>query len=587
MSDDGRTVSLPALTITALMLLAACLRFTALGDRPIGPEEAAEALAAAQGTSQSSIFYDGIVAQPTSALYHILTRVVFTLGGAGEGAARAVPAVAGLVPVVVLLVLRRRIGAIPLLFMALWIAISPAWLATARAAGGTALSLAAFAVAAAVLFTRSPSEGWTAKAWLSLCVGIGVASGPGFLTVVLALFLARLGSAWLGRGVAASLPNGWTVRDLAEVGLWSIAIAAAIASGLGAIPSGLEVLFSGLRAWLTAWFVPGSLPLLTSILLLAGYEPLVLILGIVGVVQSFRRWDPTQRFLVAWVVVSLALFLGSVGRQPQDAIWPLLPLGFLAAQVVQREVESADKMEHPWVAAGLWAALMVLSGFVGQQLAAYLSGIGPGADVSLPGLRLPIALGAIALAGVVVVLVGFGWDWATARAAGVGAVFAVLLALTVSASWRLNLSGDFDRTAELWRPRQGATGLVRLRRTLESLALSQTGTQTFPISVVGPSTPSLAWALRGFPAYVPDETGPGRAPLALIQREVIPLAPLPAKYLGQSMSLGHAWGWGGSWPPDLVRWWLRGDAPLIADSWVLYVREDVATLSPTEPESAP
>jgi len=587
MSDDERTVSLPALAITALVLVAACLRLTALGARPIGPEEATEALAAAEGTSQSSIFYDGLASQPTSALYHVITRAVFTLGGAGEGAARALPAVAGVVPLVVLFVLRRRIGAIPLLFMGLWIAISPAWLATARAAGGTALSLAALDVAAAVLFTRSPGESWTAKAWLSLCLGVGVASGPGFLTGVLALVLAWLATGWLGRGEAAPMPNGWKVRDLAEVGLWSIAVAAAIASALGAIPSGLEVLFSGLRAWLTAWFVPGSLPFSTSILLLVGYEPLVLVLGIVGVVQSFRRSDPTRKFLVAWVVVSLALFLGSVGRQPQDAIWPLLPLGFLAARVIQREVESADKMEHPWVAAGLWAALIVLSGFIGQQLAAYLSGIGPGADVSLPGLRLPIALGAIALAGVVIVLVGFGWDWATARAAGFGAVLAVLLALTVSASWRLNFSGDLDRTAELWRPRQGATGLVRLRRTLQSLALSQTGTQIFPVSVVGPSTPSLAWALRGFPAYVPDETGPGRAPLALIQPEVIPLAPLPAKYLGQSMSLGHAWGWGGSWPPDLVRWWLRGDAPLTAESWVLYVREDVATLSPTQSESAP
>jgi hypothetical protein len=587
MSDDGRTVSLPALAFTALVLMAACLRFAALGARPIGPEEATEVLAAAEGTAQSSIFYDGIVSQPTSALYHVITRAVFALGGAGEAAARAVPAIAGLVPLVVLFALGRRMGAIPLLFLGLWITISPAWLATARAAGGTALSLAALAVAGAVLFLRSPSDGWTAKALMSVCLGVGVASAPGFLTALLGLVLAWLASGWLGRGEASPLPNGWRVRDLPEVGLWSIAVAAAMASGLGAIPSGLEVLFSGLRSWLTAWFVPGSLPLLTSIFLLAGYEPLILILGVVGVVQSFRGSDPTQRFLVAWAAVSVALFLGSVGRQAQDAVWPLLPLGLLAARVVQREVELADEMGHPWVAAGLWAALIVLSGFVGQQLAAYLSGIGPGADVSLPTLRLPIALGAIALALVVVVLVGFGWDWATARAAGFGAVFAVLLALTVSASWRLNISGDLDRTAELWRPRQGATGLVRLRRTLESLALSQTGTQTLPVSVVGPSTPSLAWALRGFPAYVPDTTGPGRAPLALIQPEMIPLAPLPAKYLGQSISLGHVWGWEGSLPPDLVRWWLRGEAPLVAENWVLYVREDVATLSPTQPESTP
>ena len=112
---------------------------------------------------------------------------------------------------------------------------------------------------------------------------------------------------------------------------------------------------------------------------------------------------------------------------------------------------------------------MLIAAFVLQQLSAYLSGIGPGAAVDLPDLRLPIALGATGIAVVVTVLVGFGWDWATARYAAFGAVVIILLALTVSASWQLNLSGDRDLAAELWRPTQAATGVTRLRQTLAGL----------------------------------------------------------------------------------------------------------------------
>ena len=589
MNREGRSVSFESAAWGLVLVLAASLRWYGLSAAPIGPDEAPEALAAASGTNQASVFYDpGVESQPTSALYDVATRVIFLFGGADEGAARAVPAVAGLLPLVVLWSLRKRMGTIPSLFLGVWVAVSPMWVATSRTAGGTALALGAAAAAVYVASTKSPRSGGIAKGLLATSLGFGLASGPSFLTGLLGLSLAWWASRVIWRNDAVSLPGEWTGRDLAEVGLGSVAIAIAVSSGLGMALSGVEILFSGVRAWLTAWIQPAGLPLGTSILLLAAYEPLIVVLGLLGALRAVRHPDSVGRLLLTWSLVAAGVFFLSVGRRPEDAIWALLPLSFLAARMVQDEVESADRTGYPVAAAGLWVALIVLAAFIAQQFSAYLSGIGPGADASMPQLRLPIALGGLGIGVVVVVLVGFGWDWATTKASAFGAVAVALLALTISASWRLNLSGDRDRTAELWRPHQGATGLVRLRHTLESLALSQTGTPTIPVSLAGSrATPSLAWALRSFPAYVPEEVGPGRAPPIVLQPEGVPLPRLPAQYLGQAITLEHAWGWQGPWPPDVTRWWFRGTAPLAAERWVLYVREDVATLSPAEPEAAP
>jgi hypothetical protein len=573
----------------AMLGLGAAVRFSGLGASPLNPGEAVAALAASAGTPEASAFWDA-VRRPgaTSALYNAATHTVFLLGGTGEAAARAVPAMAGVIPLVVLWILRRRLGSVQAMFLGLWAAISPAWLANARTAGDISLSMAAAAAVVALGWGLTPSAEWPRKAVFACAVGFGLASGPGFFTWAAGLGLAY----WLWRRWddprGSLLLSGWSGRAVGELTLWSVVAACGIGTAIGTMPSGFEALFAGVRTWLMSWIQPGNIALGTSFLLLVSYEPMILLLAALDAVLSFRSRDRTGRFLLVWAILALALFLATIGRRPEDSIWPLIPLGLMAARAVAHEVEGAGRVGFPWATAVLWAALLLLAGFVQMQLSAYVNGVGPAADVSLPQLRIPIALGGMGLGAVVVVLVGFGWDWATARAAAMAAVVTVLLAITVSASWHLNLTGDVDRETDLWRPQQGASGLIRLHATIESLALAQTGTQSIAVNVAGGApTASVAWALRGFPGYIPDDTGPGRAPPIVVQPEAVPLPSLPAKYLGQAISVGHAWGWTGPWPPDWLQLWVRHEAPLIAETWVLYVREDVATLTPAEADVSP
>ncbi|OGT27839.1 MAG: hypothetical protein A2Z17_00450 [Gammaproteobacteria bacterium RBG_16_66_13] len=315
------------------------------------------------------------------------------------------------------------------------------------------------------------------------------------------------------------------------------------------------------------------------------YEPLVALVGLVEGVRSTRKHDGLGRWLGLWAVVALALFLARIGRAPEDILWPLLPVTLAAARFVGRESEKLDALVFPAIAGALTSVLLMMGAFIGIQLSAYASGLGPAADVASPGLRLAIAAGAVAVAVVVTILVGFGWDWQAARSGSYGAVVLLLLAATVSSSWSLNVSGDPDLEVEIWRPRQTATGLQRARDTLRSLAFFDTGTRSMAMAASPSVPPNVAWALRGFSEYVPEEVGPGRAPPAILLPESQPLPRLPAEYLGQSISVEHAWGWEGGWPPQILDWWLRRSGPMDSTHWVLYVRQDVATL--TRPPDAP
>jgi hypothetical protein len=319
--------------------------------------------------------------------------------------------------------------------------------------------------------------------------------------------------------------------------------------------------------------------------LFLAYEPLVALVGLVEGVRSTRKHDGLGRWLGLWAVVALAFFLARIGRAPEDILWPLLPMTLAAARFVGRESEKLDALVFPAIAGALTAVLLMMGAFIGIQLSAHASGLGPAADVASPGLRLAIAAGAVAVAVVVTILVGFGWDWQAARSGSYGAVVLLLLAATVSSSWSLNVSGDPDLEVEIWRPRQTATGLQRARDTLRSLAFFDTGTRSMAMAASPSVPPNVAWALRGFSEYVPEEVGPGRAPPAILLPESQLLPRLPAEYLGQGISVEHAWGWEGGWPPQILDWWLRRSGPMESTHWVLYVRQDVATL--TRPPDAP
>ncbi len=90
-----------------------------------------------------------------------------------------------------------------------------------------------------------------------------------------------------------------------------------------------------------------------------------------------QRYRPVQLRLALWVVLPLALFTGSVGKQPRYILPMLLPLAVALAVSIQGRLE-ADRGRRTWTVAAVTAGL-VLAGFGGilVQVPAELVGTEP------------------------------------------------------------------------------------------------------------------------------------------------------------------------------------------------------------------
>lgn len=103
-------VSLRQVLFAGIFVLALGMRIADLGVAPLGDSEAREALWAAEGTPEDSVFWPQDVSAASSAAYQALTWGIFQLAGGGEASARVFPAVIGAFIVFPPWLLRRRLG---------------------------------------------------------------------------------------------------------------------------------------------------------------------------------------------------------------------------------------------------------------------------------------------------------------------------------------------------------------------------------------------------------------------------------------------------------------------------------------------
>jgi hypothetical protein len=118
-----------------------------------------------------------------------------------------------------------------------------------------------------------------------------------------------------------------------------------------------------------------------------------------------------------------------------------------------------------------------------------------------------------------------------------------------------------------------------LVETLQDLSQSTVGSaHGLEIELFDPPPPSLAWAVREYDAFfVQSDLNGFGAPVVLAQEREGEIQ-LPAEYIGQSITIGEAWGWDPPVPNDLLAWWVRREAPTRFIRWLILVREDVALL---------
>jgi hypothetical protein len=271
-------------------------------------------------------------------------------------------------------------------------------------------------------------------------------------------------------------------------------------------------------------------------------------------------------------------------RGGADLTWVIIPLSVFAAQTIVKLADQIAQRVDWQEFLGLTFLLLVLFAFFYFQLAAFTSGLGPAFDVMNRNLRLWLALGVLLLGGAVLIVFGLGWNWSIPRESLGFAGCVVLIVLNISALWRLNFAPTVSSAQELWRPKISTYSMRLMVETVETMSQSyMRRPDTLEVSVHGEIPPSIAWAIRAFPKA---GSGVGVGEVAfpvVIASEEQDLPTLIAEYTGQGLDVQERWGWEGVLPPDPITWWIQRTAPIIAESWVLLIRTDIASLGEMGP----
>jgi 4-amino-4-deoxy-L-arabinose transferase-like glycosyltransferase len=580
MKEDKLHITVETLLYIVIVVIATGLRFSNLGVLPLTNSESEYALSTASLTGQASQFWnDGEATIPLSSTYHIFTAPVFYLVGASDVSARIIPALAGLVLVFSPLLLRKQLGSSMSLVLSFLFAISPALVTTSRTAGGASLASLGLIVGIALLFRVENGEHALSQIrWAGAAMGLALASGPFVFHGIFSLCIGALVLLVLSRGEAKRFLSVW--GEYARQFLWiALGVMLVLAVGFGFSFTSIASLSEAIGSWVSGWGGPVEVPGLTTLAMSLIYEPLVLIFGLVGAIVSLMKKDRFGLATFSWMIGGLIAMLVYPARNGSDLTWVIIPLSVFAARIIVNLAGQIAQRKNWHEFLGLTCLLLVLLAFLYLQIAAYASGIGPAFDVMNRGLRLLLALGVLFLGGVVLAVFGVGWNWSIPGESLGLAGFLFLIVLNVSSLWRLNFAPTVTSPQELWRPEVSTHSMRLMVETLETMSQSyMRRPDTLGVSVQGEIPPSIAWAIRAFPkAGVKGGLGETAFPVVITSEEH-ELPPLSADYTGQGLNILERWGWEGDLPPDPITWWIKRNAPIFAENWVLLVRADIVSL---------
>jgi len=554
----------------ALALVAAWLRFLYLGERPLGPGEAAQAWAAWRLTQGQEVVGSGY-----SPLLLSLQYLTFLVTGAGDALARFWPAMMGTAMVLLPYGLRGRLDRVGALAASFVLALSPTMVFFSRHSSGYILVAAsALALLVALVNWLDGREQWLIVG--AVAAGAMLISGPGAWLMV--LLLAALGW-WFGKSEIRNSKS--EIRDaLLACGLTFVLGSTALLLHW----RGLGLAADLLPAWLGS-FRPQAdgYPWYWLPLRLLLDEPLVLCAGLAGVVWGVQRGDRLVKGLAAWAGVALLALTLAEGRQPGDLLLVIVPLALLAGQaiatflnewarnVIPARRRGAAASYRPWLELGLLlGTILALLVTLAIWLAAY--------SRMFREEYLWAALAPAGLLVAIVVLYGFWGGWTITRRAVGMAALVVLVLLSLSLAWGLNLDFNPARRGAVLRE-MGAYGMRSLPSTLEVLSSQRAGDpHELRVDVVVDERnrlmPVLGWALRDFVRLRWVQEGmPPEPALAVIAPEPLEL-PLGEKYAGQVFPLIARWGPQGLKGKALWRWLLYREATAAPpmESVVLWVR---------------
>lgn len=375
-ASDTLVITLEQGLFALIFAAALFLRLWNLNTIPLQSAESVTAL-------QSWSMYRGLPAAiQQSPLLVYLNFLVFLTIGASDASARALPAVAGSVLVLLPYFGRRYVGSVTAIIAALLLAFSPTLTFFSRYVGeGTlvaALSLGL--VFCALSYARK--RNWTLPYYASaLILGLLLASGlMGYLNAsIFVLFVFGVvglkKTAWGKRqDILSAFPDFsrlWPVGPEARNWflLFSAAIVVAVTGGLTNL-HGLQEGTAGLLFSAVPSGSKGTTPAYYAQLAMT-YETIVVVFAFVDVFYSPRRKSLFDWFLIWWAAASLLFISVLPEKSAVLIVQPLVPMVFLAAELAEHLLRWLLR-ERSWISLGalalvclppLFLLLFVLSRF--------------------------------------------------------------------------------------------------------------------------------------------------------------------------------------------------------------------------------
>jgi uncharacterized protein (TIGR03663 family) len=517
-----------------------------------------------------------------SPLLYWINALLFSIFGAGDTIARLLPALFGSALVMLPALLRERIGRVGALSATALLAISPVAIITSRTASGDGLAAAAMlglvAVADGYLHDRGSMWLYAGAALL----GVGLASGRTIYSALLMLVA--------GAGVIAASGSGDETRETWQtirqtpglVGKWIGVLTAVFVASATALmwqPGGLGAAINLFSAWvadfqpgLTAWYWPFQL--------LAVYEPLVVVAGVVGLFFAMQRAGRFGNLLIAWLVTAMFLAVLRAGRTSGDVLLVVLPLALLGGCALETLADSLRVWRFGVEEGVLILILWPVIAYLVLGLAAYANN--PNAVPAAAALNLgPLTqLIQVALAAVfMVMLVAFFVALSGIEVAVRGATLAILVVLasvTWGAGWNAAQNHPGDPREIIVGPQATSPAVRDLARDLAKLSADKTtDVTTLALIVQSPADNVLAWYLRDLRnTHFVSAVDASSAPLAVVTTGAEPPA-LSGSYAGQRFALQHEWRVEGRSPEEILRWLVfrRADLPAPTQQVILWVRQ--------------
>ncbi|MHB1006662.1 MAG: hypothetical protein ACYC3S_13620 [Chloroflexota bacterium] len=466
-----------------LLVAAALLRLTGLGDAVLSPGEAGRALAAWNVGHGKAVDLSG---GPTL-IYG--TGILFFLVGANDAVARALPAFAGLWLVAWPFFMRRELGRKEAFFTSLLLSLSPSLVWASRLVAGETIVLGLAALAVLGWLRYREHGGKVALTVAGGAAGLALAAGPAAIAVLVPL-------ASVGGLVAVARPgerNGAVVPGKAW--RWLLAsgavVLAAVCTGLGSNPGGVQ---RGLvDAAAAALGGAAGAPVTERAFFVGGvvtYELAALAFALLSLIICRRR-GALARITLAAAVAAMGLYsllpaggterlalvaapLAVAGGQSLGCLWSLAR-GELTAK------EAGLFVGLTWPVLGLW-------GTVAGSLALPVSALNPW-----------FLLAPVLLLGLVTSLWAY-WRGAGAAAYGLAALVTLVL-LVGEVRTGANLAFNTGRSPSEPIAATGISGDLRnllVEVNAHAAVLATPGRRDLAVAVSQSVEQPLAWYLRDF-----------------------------------------------------------------------------------------